>query len=240
MDKFLSGVFSAPLGTLLTLSGIVFLFVAVVGRISGKIEPGPRGRILSGALGFILMFLGLAMHFSQHGTPFSGNADRDAATEGPQVTSEHFAERSPGEKSAGEEPKISRDSEKPTEFRVEKEPNDQINDSQFVQKNILVRGSLAKKGDRDHYRFLAPGNSTRIILRKPELPGFFAAVEVYDSVEKIVAYERQPTAGALGYAERPITFAFESIPDAEYFVVVKATEHRSVGDYELVIATESK
>jgi hypothetical protein len=105
-----------------------------------------------------------------------------------------------------------------------------------------VRGSLTQKGDRDYYRFNAPGDLTRIILRKPKLPGFSAEVELYDSVEQMVAHERQWTAGTLGEtdAERPVTFAFESIPDVEYFVVVKAVGHGSLGDYELVIRTESR
>jgi hypothetical protein len=79
-------------------------------------------------------------------------------------------------------------------------------------------------------------------LRKPKLPGFSAEVEVYDSVEKMVAHKRQWIAGVLGEtdAERPVTFAFESIPEAEYFIVVKAVGHEATGDYELVIKTESR
>jgi hypothetical protein len=242
MDEFLSGVVSAPLGTLLTLSGIIFLFVAVVGRISGKIEPGAKGRILSGVVGFFLMFLGLGIHFSQHGTPFPGNPNRDAATNQSQLKSVGSAELSQGEKSAGQEPQISRNPQEPTEFGIEKEPNDQINNSQLVQKNIPVRGSLTMKGDRDYYRFRAPGNLTRIILRKPKIPGFSAEVEVYDAVEKVIAHKRQWIAGSLGEtdAERPVTFAFESISDAEYFIVVKAVGNESLGDYELVIRPEAK
>lgn len=242
MDKILSGVVSAPLGTLLTLCGIAFLFVAVVGRISGKIEPGPTGRILSGVLGLILMSLGLGMHFAQHGTPFPGQPKGDAATQKSQSTPVGSAEPSEREKPAGEEPQTSSDSQTPTKFRIEEEPNNQINHSQLVQTSLPVRGSLTQKGDRDFYRFKAPGDITRIILRKPELPGFSAEVEVYNSVEKMVAQQRQWTAGALGEtdAERPVTFAFESITGAEYFVLVKAVGHGSLGDYELVIRAESK
>ena len=48
MDEFIKGVLTAPLATLLIVAGILFLFVAVVGNISGKIEPGVKGRIASG------------------------------------------------------------------------------------------------------------------------------------------------------------------------------------------------
>ncbi|NOR79278.1 MAG: hypothetical protein GQ529_00360 [Methyloprofundus sp.] len=39
MDKLLTGVLTAPIATIFIISGIVFLFVSVVGNISGKIEP---------------------------------------------------------------------------------------------------------------------------------------------------------------------------------------------------------
>jgi hypothetical protein len=41
------------------------LFIAVVGNISGKIEPGEKARIVSGIVGIAFISLGLAMHLLQ-------------------------------------------------------------------------------------------------------------------------------------------------------------------------------
>jgi hypothetical protein len=65
MEALVKSVFTAPVATLLILAGIIFLLIAVVGNISGKIEPGERARIVSGVVGLILLSLGLAMHFLQ-------------------------------------------------------------------------------------------------------------------------------------------------------------------------------
>jgi hypothetical protein len=45
-------------------SRILFLLIAVVGNISGKIEAGPRGRLASAVLGGCFVLLGLAIHFA--------------------------------------------------------------------------------------------------------------------------------------------------------------------------------
>jgi hypothetical protein len=44
------------------LAGVIFLLVAVLGRIEGKIEPGKLGRIGASVVGTILLLVGLAMH----------------------------------------------------------------------------------------------------------------------------------------------------------------------------------
>jgi hypothetical protein len=62
MDEIVKTVLSAPLATLLIVAGLVFLFVAVVGSVAGKIEPGGVGRIVSGVIGVILLATGLAFN----------------------------------------------------------------------------------------------------------------------------------------------------------------------------------
>jgi hypothetical protein len=44
------------------LAGVIFLLVAVLGRIEGKIEPGRLGRVGASIVGSILLLVGLAMH----------------------------------------------------------------------------------------------------------------------------------------------------------------------------------
>lgn len=69
MDEIVKALFSAPLATVFVISGLIFLLVAVVGNISGKIEPGPKGRVFSGILGVAFVIVGLAMHFAQNSVP---------------------------------------------------------------------------------------------------------------------------------------------------------------------------
>ncbi|AMK77819.1 MULTISPECIES: LCCL domain-containing protein [Methylomonas] len=66
MDEIVKALFSAPLATVFVIAGLIFLLVAVVGNISGKIEPGPKGRLFSGILGLAFVIVGLAMHFAQY------------------------------------------------------------------------------------------------------------------------------------------------------------------------------
>ncbi|MCQ8119527.1 LCCL domain-containing protein [Methylomonas rosea] len=66
MDEIVKALFGAPLATVFVIAGLIFLLVAVVGNISGKIEPGPKGRLFSGILGLAFVIVGLAMHFAQN------------------------------------------------------------------------------------------------------------------------------------------------------------------------------
>jgi hypothetical protein len=65
MDELVKSVFTAPVATILIIAGLVFLFIAVVGKISGKIEPGEKERIVSGVIGVVLIALGLIMPQNQ-------------------------------------------------------------------------------------------------------------------------------------------------------------------------------
>jgi len=64
MTEIISHLMDQPIANVIALVGLFCLFLAAVGKISGKIEPDTRGRILSGVLGLILLTLGLVMHSS--------------------------------------------------------------------------------------------------------------------------------------------------------------------------------
>jgi hypothetical protein len=47
MGDFLVHLVDAPLPNVLVLAGLIFLGIGVIGKISGKIDPGTAGRITS-------------------------------------------------------------------------------------------------------------------------------------------------------------------------------------------------
>lgn len=62
IKEILEIIFYAPLASLFIVAGLVFLFIAVAGDISGKIKPGVFGRIVSGVTGLCLLVAGLTIH----------------------------------------------------------------------------------------------------------------------------------------------------------------------------------
>lgn len=64
MTDLLTHLSDQPIANLVAIAGLVFLFIAAVGKVVGKIEPDARGRILCGILGVILLPIGLLMHVS--------------------------------------------------------------------------------------------------------------------------------------------------------------------------------
>jgi hypothetical protein len=78
MEGILNTVLNAGIPNILTLAGIAFLLLAVIGNISGKFEPGNVGRIAAGALGGVLLTVGLVMY----GTGFGASqGSRDSRVE---------------------------------------------------------------------------------------------------------------------------------------------------------------
>jgi hypothetical protein len=63
MQDVLARLVDLPLARVFLLAGIVFLLVAVMGRIEGKIEPGNAGRVGAAVTGVLLLVMGLAMYF---------------------------------------------------------------------------------------------------------------------------------------------------------------------------------
>jgi hypothetical protein len=62
MIDVLSHLIDAPLPNILIVAGLAFLAIAVLGKISGKIEPGTSGRVMSGLLGAGLLVYGIYGH----------------------------------------------------------------------------------------------------------------------------------------------------------------------------------
>lgn len=65
MDEIISHLLDQPLANLIALAGLAFLFIGAVGKISGRIEPDFRGRIVCGVLGLALVVAGIFLHGSQ-------------------------------------------------------------------------------------------------------------------------------------------------------------------------------
>jgi len=73
MDELLQHLVDQPVANMIVFVGLALLFVAAVGKITGKIEPDARGRIVSAMLGLILVPGGLAVHrFLDVNNPNSG------------------------------------------------------------------------------------------------------------------------------------------------------------------------
>lgn len=223
MDEFVKSVFTAPVATLFIVAGILFLLIAVVGNISGRLEPGVKGRIASGVLGLTFVLIGLAMHLKVPQMPGS------PATSQEQIKGDQLPE-APRTPTGGE-------TELPSEAPVsvpsteDKEPNDHITAANLITEGATVRGSIGTKQDRDFFKIKTSSSATRVILRKLSLPGFGVTVEIYDSVEENI--ERNTNFG-----DEPVTLSFESNAGSFYFIVVKSYNYKYTGDYELTVRKE--
>jgi hypothetical protein len=62
MHDVVTRLVDVPLTRMFVLAGIIFLLVAVLGRIEGKIEPGKQGRIAASIVGTVMLVLGLALY----------------------------------------------------------------------------------------------------------------------------------------------------------------------------------
>ena len=61
MQDVILRLVDVPMVRMFVLSGIIFLMIAVLGKIEGKIEPGRIGRIGAAILGIVMILIGLAM-----------------------------------------------------------------------------------------------------------------------------------------------------------------------------------
>ena len=64
MKEIIEAILNAPIATIFVVAGLLFLGIAVVGKIIGKIEPGQGGRIASGVIGIILLSMGILMYLN--------------------------------------------------------------------------------------------------------------------------------------------------------------------------------
>jgi len=79
LGDVLKSVIGAPIGSILVIAGIAFLAIAVVGNISGKLEPGRAGRIGAAIGGVILLSLGLILQWPARLPPASPPAPTEVA-----------------------------------------------------------------------------------------------------------------------------------------------------------------
>lgn len=66
MEDLLKTLVTAPTNAVLVLAGLAFLGVAVFGRVTDRLNPGPKGRIVSGVLGVVLLAVGLLLPSDTH------------------------------------------------------------------------------------------------------------------------------------------------------------------------------
>lgn len=89
--SFHGAFFGAPLPNLLVGAGVLFLFIAVVGEVSGKFDTDRKGRIAGGLIGPILIVTGLflspAIPAGTHATPTETPATTGTPTGTPPPTS---------------------------------------------------------------------------------------------------------------------------------------------------------
>lgn len=80
MDDLIKTLVNAPTNSVLVLAGLAFLAVAVFGRITTRLDPGPKGRIGSGVLGAVLLAMGLVLPTESHrNQPTAGGPEPSAS-----------------------------------------------------------------------------------------------------------------------------------------------------------------
>jgi hypothetical protein len=65
MQDVILRLVDVPMVRMFIISGIIFLMIAVLGKIEGKIEPGRIGRLGAAILGVVLIIIGLVMQFGE-------------------------------------------------------------------------------------------------------------------------------------------------------------------------------
>lgn len=228
MDEIVKGIFTAPLATVFVIAGVIFLLVAVVGNISGKIEPGAKGRIISGILGLAFITIGLSMHFTPKVT--DTRALPVTIPEQKNLNQLNEAPPKPTIKKAG----ASSNAPVSVPSTEEQEPNDLSHSATPIELGSTIRGRIVSGQDRDMFKFhtaIQPASKIRVILRKLSVQGFAAVLTVYDAAEKEI------TSG-IQQGDTPVTLGFESNPNSDYYIAVKPFWSDGRGDYELTVRVE--
>jgi hypothetical protein len=65
MREVLIRLVDVPLARILVLAGFIFILVGILGKIEGKIEPGPAGRLSAAIIGALLLAAGVFMQYSE-------------------------------------------------------------------------------------------------------------------------------------------------------------------------------
>jgi hypothetical protein len=63
MQDVITRLVDVPFARMFVLAGIVFLLVAVLGKVEGKIDPGNMGRVGASILGAVLLVVGVVLQY---------------------------------------------------------------------------------------------------------------------------------------------------------------------------------
>jgi hypothetical protein len=63
MREVITNLIDVPFARMFVLSGIIFLIIAVLGKVEGKIDPGSVGRLGATVLGIVMLVIGIAMQY---------------------------------------------------------------------------------------------------------------------------------------------------------------------------------
>lgn len=63
MQDVITKLVDVPFARMFVLAGIIFLLVAVLGKVEGKIDPGHMGRIGASILGIVLLVVGIVLQY---------------------------------------------------------------------------------------------------------------------------------------------------------------------------------
>ncbi|WP_157654257.1 hypothetical protein [Burkholderia ubonensis] len=235
MGEIVKDVVNAPLATIFVIAGMIFLFVAAVGNISGKVEPGSRGRIISGILGAAFVIVGIIL-YSQQTPRMPSSSDTTPATERASASRTIPEQRGAGQTlpatvATPQTPHIENNHATPaaTTPRVEKGAGNEITSAYKVALGETIMGRMSKAQDRVFYTFKTadhPTGTIRVILRKR----FGASVTIYNAVERNIRWGWQ-------FNEDPVTLSFDSAPNSTYYIMVERKDE-NWGGYELVVREE--
>jgi hypothetical protein len=98
MVDLISHLVDAPLANILIFAGLIFLAIAVIGKISGKIEPSNSGRVMSGAVGLVLLVYGIYTHGAADAASGGRRRPMENTARGPE---KERPERPPNQPSSG-------------------------------------------------------------------------------------------------------------------------------------------
>lgn len=63
MQEVITRLVDVPFARMFVLAGIVFLIIAVLGKVEGKIDPGNVGRVGASVLGIVMLVIGIVMQY---------------------------------------------------------------------------------------------------------------------------------------------------------------------------------
>lgn len=63
MQDVITRLVDVPFARMFVLAGIIFLLVAVLGKVEGKIDPGNMGRLGASVLGVVMLVIGIVLQY---------------------------------------------------------------------------------------------------------------------------------------------------------------------------------